>query len=120
MSDIEELRRKRMEQLQQQAAQQAAQQQSPEIAEQEKRRRELEAQKKQVIIFGCGPQLFFHFFLFFHSFSFSRIYFTHSSTPPIHIPYQIYGRKIKKLSIIGIISILWVKYGSLNTVCQKR
>ena len=56
MSDIEELRRKRMEQLQQQAAQQAAQQQSPEIAEQEKRRRELEAQKKQVMMQILTPE----------------------------------------------------------------
>lgn len=56
MSDIEELRRKRMEQLQQQAAQQAAQQQSPEVAEQEKRRRELEAQKKQVMMQILTPE----------------------------------------------------------------
>lgn len=49
MSDIEELRRRRMEQLQQQAAQQAAQQQG-DAAQQEQMRRELEAQKRQVMI----------------------------------------------------------------------
>jgi programmed cell death protein 5 len=56
MSDIEELRRKRMEELQQQAAQQAAQQQSPDVAEQERMRRELEAQKKQAMMQILTPE----------------------------------------------------------------
>ena len=56
MSDIEELRRKRMEQLQQQAAQQAAQQQSSEAAEKERMRRELEAQKKQAMMQILTPE----------------------------------------------------------------
>lgn len=55
MSDIEELRRKRMEKLQQQAAQQAAQQQSSD-AEQERMRRELEAQKKQAMMQILTPE----------------------------------------------------------------
>ncbi|HOI72356.1 MAG TPA: DNA-binding protein [Methanobacterium sp.] len=55
MSDIEEIRRKRMEQLQQQAAQQAAQQQG-DVAEQERKRRELEAQKRQVMIQILTPE----------------------------------------------------------------
>ncbi|HPX77426.1 MAG TPA: DNA-binding protein [Methanobacterium sp.] len=55
MSDIEEIRRKRMEQLQQQAAQQAAQQQG-DLAEQERKRRELEAQKRQVMIQILTPE----------------------------------------------------------------
>ena len=49
MSDIEEIRRRKMEQLQQQAAQQAAQQQN-DAAEQERMRRELEAQKRQAMM----------------------------------------------------------------------
>ncbi len=51
MSDIEELRRKRMQELQQQAAaQQAASQ------EQEQARRELEAQKKQAMLQILTPE----------------------------------------------------------------
>ena len=56
MSDIEELRRKRMEQLKQQAAQQATQQQSSEAVEQERMRRELEAQKKQAMMQILTPE----------------------------------------------------------------
>ena len=44
-----------MEQLQQQAAQQAAQQQG-DLAEQERKRRELEAQKRQVMIQILTPE----------------------------------------------------------------
>ena len=51
MSDIEELRRKRMQQLQQQAAQQ-----SSEAESQEKMRRELEAQKKQAMMQILTPE----------------------------------------------------------------
>ncbi|OPY28572.1 MAG: DNA-binding protein [Methanobacterium sp. PtaU1.Bin242] len=51
MSDIEELRRKRMQQLQQQAAQQ-----SSEAESQEKMRRELEAQKRQAIMQILTPE----------------------------------------------------------------
>ncbi|HTX60748.1 MAG TPA: DNA-binding protein [Methanobacterium sp.] len=50
MSDIEELRRKRMEELQQQAAMQSQQQQVADAESQERMRRELEAQKKQVLM----------------------------------------------------------------------
>jgi len=56
MSDIEELRRKRMEELQQQAAQQASGQQVSDAAEQERMRRELEAQKKQVMMQILTPE----------------------------------------------------------------
>jgi programmed cell death protein 5 len=56
MSDIEELRRKRMEELQQQAAQQASQQQASDAAEQERMRRELEAQKKQIMMQILTPE----------------------------------------------------------------
>ena len=56
MSDIEELRRRRMEELQQQAAQQASQQQVSDVAEQERARRELEAQKKQVMMQILTPE----------------------------------------------------------------
>jgi programmed cell death protein 5 len=56
MSDIEDLRRRRMEELQQQAAQQASQQQAPDAAEQERMRRELEAQKKQVMMQILTPE----------------------------------------------------------------
>ncbi len=56
MSDIEELRRKRMEELQQQAAQQASGQQASDAAEQERMRRELEAQKKQVMMQILTPE----------------------------------------------------------------
>jgi len=51
MSDIEELRRKRMQQLQQQAAQQ-----SSEAESQERMRRELEAQKKQAMMQILTPE----------------------------------------------------------------
>lgn len=51
MSDIEELRRKRLEQLQQQAAQQSSQAES-----QERARRELEAQKKQAMMQILTPE----------------------------------------------------------------
>jgi programmed cell death protein 5 len=56
MSDIEELRRRRMEELQKQAAQQASGQQAPDAAEQERMRRELEAQKKQVMMQILTPE----------------------------------------------------------------
>lgn len=56
MSDIEELRRRRMEELQQQAAQQPSQQQVSDAAEQERTRRELEAQKKQVMMQILTPE----------------------------------------------------------------
>jgi programmed cell death protein 5 len=55
MSDIEEIRRRKMEQLQQQAAQQAAQQQN-DAAEQERMRRELEAQKRQAMMQILTPE----------------------------------------------------------------
>lgn len=51
MSDIEELRRKRMQQLQQQASQQAGQAES-----QEQMRREVEAQKRQVMVQILTPE----------------------------------------------------------------
>ena len=54
MSDIEEIRRRRMEQLQQQ---QAAQQVSPqEIEAQERMRQEMEAQKKQIMMQILTPE----------------------------------------------------------------
>jgi len=54
MSDIEEIRRRRMEQLQQQ---QAAQQASPqEIEAQERMRQEMEAQKRQIIMQILTPE----------------------------------------------------------------
>jgi len=56
MSDIEELRRKRMEELQQQAAMQAQQQQATDVESQERMRRELEAQKKQVLMQILTPE----------------------------------------------------------------
>jgi programmed cell death protein 5 len=55
MSDIDELRRKRMEELQQQADQQAAQQ-SADAQSQEKMRREMEAQKRQVLMQLLTPE----------------------------------------------------------------
>ena len=55
MSDIEEIRRRKMEQLQQQAAQQAAQQQN-DAAEQQRMRRELEAQKRQAMMQILTPE----------------------------------------------------------------
>ncbi len=55
MSDIEEIRRRRMEELQQQAAQQA-QQQSQDAQAQEPMRRELEAQKRQVLLQILTPE----------------------------------------------------------------
>lgn len=51
MSDIEELRRKRLQQLQQQASQQSAEAES-----QERDRREFEAQKKQIMIQILTPE----------------------------------------------------------------
>ncbi len=51
MSDIEELRRKRMQQLQQQAATQQAESQ-----EQEQARRELDAQKRQAMLQILTPE----------------------------------------------------------------
>lgn len=51
MSDIEEIRRKRLEQLQQQAAQQSSDAES-----QERMRRELEAQKKQAMMQILTPE----------------------------------------------------------------
>ncbi|MDD1774450.1 MAG: DNA-binding protein [Methanobacterium sp.] len=56
MSDIEELRRKRMEELQQQAAMQSQQQQVTDAESQERMRRELEAQKKQVLMQILTPE----------------------------------------------------------------
>lgn len=54
MSDIEEIRRRRMEQLQQQ---QAAQQASPqEIEAQERMRQEMEAQKRQIMMQILTPE----------------------------------------------------------------
>lgn len=55
MSDIEEIRRRRMQELQQQAAQQA-QQQSSDAQSQEQMRRELEAQKRQVMLQILTPE----------------------------------------------------------------
>ncbi len=51
MSDIEELRRKRLQQLQQQATQQSAEAES-----QEKMQKEFEAQKKQIMIQILTPE----------------------------------------------------------------
>lgn len=56
MSDIDELRRKRMEELQQQAAVQSQQQQVADVESQERMRRELEAQKKQVLMQILTPE----------------------------------------------------------------
>ena len=56
MSDIEDLRRKRMEELQQQAAMQSQQQQVTDAESQERMRRELEAQKKQVLMQILTPE----------------------------------------------------------------
>jgi programmed cell death protein 5 len=54
MSDIEEIRRRRMEQLQQQqAAQQVSQQ---EIESQERMRQEMEAQKRQIMMQILSPE----------------------------------------------------------------
>lgn len=55
MSDIEEIRRRRMQELQQQAAQQA-QQQAPDAQSQEQMRRELEAQKRQAMLQILTPE----------------------------------------------------------------
>ncbi|CDG65579.1 MAG: programmed cell death protein 5 [Methanobacterium sp.] len=55
MSDIEEIRRRRMAELQQQAAAQAQQQPSDAQA-QEQMRRELEAQKKQALMQILTPE----------------------------------------------------------------
>jgi len=52
MSDIEEIRRRRMEELQQQAAQQ----QAPDAQSQEQMRREMEAQKKQAMMQILTPE----------------------------------------------------------------
>jgi len=53
MSDIEEIRRKRMQELQQQAA---AQQQAPDAQSQEQMRREMEAQKRQAMMQILTPE----------------------------------------------------------------
>jgi programmed cell death protein 5 len=53
MTDIDEIRRKRMQQLQQQ---QQVNPQSSEVAEQEQMRRELEAQKKQAMMQLLTPE----------------------------------------------------------------
>ncbi len=55
MSDIEEIRRRRMQELQQQADQQA-QQQPQDMQAQEQMRRELEAQKRQVLLQILTPE----------------------------------------------------------------
>lgn len=55
MSDIEEIRRRRMQELQQQAAQQA-QQQPQDAQAQEQMRRELEAQKRQAMLQILTPE----------------------------------------------------------------
>ncbi|SCG86275.1 DNA-binding protein [Methanobacterium congolense] len=55
MSDIEELRRKRMQQLQQQASQQASQQ-AAQAESQERMRQELEAQKRQAMMQILTPE----------------------------------------------------------------
>ncbi|EKF85407.1 DNA-binding protein [Methanobacterium formicicum] len=55
MSDIEEIRRRRMQELQQQANQQA-QQQAPDAQSQEQMRRELEAQKRQAMMQILTPE----------------------------------------------------------------
>lgn len=55
MSDIEEIRRRRMQELQQQATQQA-QQQSPDAQSQEQMRREMEAQKRQAMMQILTPE----------------------------------------------------------------
>lgn len=55
MSDIEEIRRRRMEELQQQAAQQSAHQ-SADAQSQEQMRRELEAQKRQAMLQILTPE----------------------------------------------------------------
>jgi programmed cell death protein 5 len=55
MSDIEEIRRRRMQELQQQAAQQA-QPQSSDAQSQEQMRRELEAQKRQAMLQILTPE----------------------------------------------------------------
>ncbi|MBI5459604.1 DNA-binding protein [Methanobacterium sp.] len=52
MSDIEEIRRRRMQELQQQAAQQ----QAPDAQSQEQMRREMEAQKKQAMMQILTPE----------------------------------------------------------------
>lgn len=56
MSDIEEIRRRRMQELQQQAAVQQAQQQTSDAQSQEQMRRELEAQKKQAMLQILTPE----------------------------------------------------------------
>jgi programmed cell death protein 5 len=56
MSDIEEIRRRRMQELQQQAAAQQAQQQSSDAQSQEQMQRELEAQKKQAMLQILTPE----------------------------------------------------------------
>jgi programmed cell death protein 5 len=55
MSDIEEIRRRRMQELQQQAAAQQAQQ-SSDAQSQEQMQRELEAQKKQAMLQILTPE----------------------------------------------------------------
>jgi programmed cell death protein 5 len=55
MSDIEELRRKRMQQLQQQASQQASQQ-AAQAESQERMRQELESQKRQAMMQILTPE----------------------------------------------------------------
>ncbi len=55
MSDIEEIRRRRMQELQQQAVQQA-QQQPQDLQAQEQMRRELEAQKRQLLLQILTPE----------------------------------------------------------------
>jgi programmed cell death protein 5 len=56
MSDIEEIRRRRMAELQQQAAAQQAQQQPSDAQSQEQMRRELEAQKRQAMMQILTPE----------------------------------------------------------------
>ncbi|NYB51613.1 MAG: DNA-binding protein [Methanobacteriaceae archaeon] len=56
MSDIEEIRRRRMQELEKQVAAQQAQQQTSDAQSQEQMRRELEAQKRQAMLQILTPE----------------------------------------------------------------